>query len=498
MVREISSEIYSTSKLVFIEGIERNLRFYLNDKLENLHKLGNELMCVISSENLSDVLKELKDNPEFKVRSFNYMTSFERNSRVFLLISLSSFSHNFSLLVKVKLPSKISKEKYSRILDVVGNYYEASNLYKDRGNLKSHYSDVRVFSQYLDGLDGFDVHILTIGDMLDKVYIDTSLSKFVTADFYKNREISSLISYIGRFDYKAGIFPELCFCLNIENLLKIRIPKRTQYIRMLICELFRVSNHIYFIINISKILGCDVIYNLALLEREKVLRLIESITGSRIMPNFIRIGGVSKDITKGVINSIKKNIKSLYRNVKKIENMLLGDMLVVERLTGIGIIDKNTALEWGLTGPNLRASGIRYDLRKNSSFLLYEDLSFITPLGKCGDCMDRVLIRFKEIYQSIKMVSQITERLPPGVTQKMINLAHLDFPLSTMVSTVECPHGVFRIYTEIEKNKVLNLVIMGPSKNSLMLAEKILCKTKLDDLNLILGSLDISSGEIMS
>jgi len=497
MVNEIYSKIYSAPKLVFTEKIERNLKFYLKDKIENVYKLGEEAACTVSEENLYEVLKELKSNPEFQLESLCNIALFESKGRNFLLIILSSHVNNFSILVKVKLNGQISESRYNGIVNLAGEFYEASDFYKKRDNLKSKFSDIVIFGQNFDGLDGFDIYALSADDSLNKIYIDRSISKFDTSSFCRDSDILKLISYIGRFDYKAAIFPELCFCMNFEKLLQLKIPKRVQHIRMLVCELFRISNHTGFIVNMSKILGCSVAYNLALIERERILRLIEHMTGSRIFPNFIRIGGVVKDIKEGETSNIKRDMEILNKNIKVIEGMILGSNQAVEKLKNKGIIDKSTAVNFGLSGPNLRASGVRSDLRKGRDLLLYRDASFVVPLGKYGDCLDRVLIRFKELYQSIKIINQTINKMPMGAIGKMINVSHIDLPFSAVVSSVECPHGVFKVYIEVEKNEVVSLVVTGPSKNSLAVCEKILSKSKIDDVGLILASLDISTGEIM-
>ncbi len=497
MANEIYSKIYSAPKLVFTEKIERNLKFYLRDKIENVHKLGEEVECTVSEENLYEVLKELKGNPEFQLESLCNIALFESRGRNFLLIILSSHINNFSILVKVKLNGQISESRYNGIVNLAGEFYEASDFYKKRDDLKSRFSDIVIFSQNFDGLDGFDIYALSADDLLNKIYIDRSISKFDTSSFYRNSDILKLISYIGRFDYKAAIFPELCFCINFEKLLQLKIPKRAQHIRMLVCELFRISNHTGFIVNMSWILGCSAAYNLALIEKERILRLIEHVTDSRIFPNFIRIGGVVKDIEEGEISNIKKDMEILSKNIKVIEGMILGSSQTVEKLKNKGIIDKSAAVSFGLSGPNLRASGVRSDLRKERDILFYRDISFIVPLGKYGDCLDRVLIRFRELYQSIKIINQTINKMPMGVVRKMINVSHIELPFSTMISSVECPHGVFKVYIEVEKNEVISLVVAGPSKNSLAVCEKILNKSKIDDASLILASLDISTGEIM-
>ena len=133
------------------------------------------------------------------------------------------------------------------------------------------------------------------------------------------------------------------------------------------------------------------------LERERVLGLIETITGSRVAPNFIRIGGVKKNIEEETLADIRKNLPLLFENIRKIEKIMTEDFLIIERLKNIGIISKDTALEYGVTGPNLRASGARNDLRKDNDFISYGDLSFTTPVGREG-CLERVIIRFREIF----------------------------------------------------------------------------------------------------
>jgi NADH-quinone oxidoreductase subunit D len=500
MAKELFDGIYSSHKLVFIERVEKNLEFYLKNKLIYTKRLGQEILCAVSKENLYSVLEELKKNNEFDVQILNSINKYSIGKDWYLLINLSSVVNNFSLLLKITLLNKNGESlncEYNEIIDIVKNFFDSAAFYKDRSDLKLNNSDIVIGSQFLDGLDSFDLYLSTNNDIIEQAYFDTSISKIIDNDFYNNSEIMNLLTYISRFDYTAGIFPELCLCMGIEELMQLRVLKRVQYIRMLLCELFRISSHIYFISNISKILGCDLVYNLSLIERERVLKIIEFITGSRINTNFIRIGGVRKDINDEKIKSIKDNLPVFFRKISKIETMLLDDSVVTARLKNVGVADKRTALEYGVSGPNLRAAGVRYDLRKNRNLLLYKDISFLIALGKFGDCLDRVQIRFGEIYQSLKIIEQILDDLPEEHVKKLLNLEDLEFPLSSMISSIECPHGVFKIYIEVKENKILNFLVIGPSKNSIYFSEKMLPGSKLEDLELILASLDISSGEIM-
>jgi len=176
----------------------------------------------------------------------------------------------------------------------------------------------------------------------------------------------------------------------------------------------------------------------------------------------------------------------------------MDDFLVIERLKNIGIIGKEIALDYGISGPNLRASGIRYDLRKDKDFISYKDFSFTVPISRTGDCLDRVLIRFNEIFQSLKIISQIINKFPSGAFIKRINLSRIEFQSEAVSYGIECPHGLFKIYIEVEKSNVNSLIVKGPSINSLILIEEILKENRLEDINLILTSLDISPGEIIS
>jgi len=498
MINNIYKKIYSPPELVLMEAIGKNLEFILRDKIKNIFKAGQDFLIEVSRENLYQLLKELKENPEFKVNGFQSLDTYEIGKKNFLMLSLKSFVNNFSVLIKIEISSRELKNGCTEIVNVLEEFYEPINFYRDRSKLISENSDIKISSQSLDGLDCFDLNVSTDDDVVKEAYVDIDISRVVGNNYYKGLKIYNLIAYISRFDWKAGIFPEICLCSAFEELLQLKVPERAVHIRMLLSELYRTSNHVYFISNICNILGCDVVYGLSLLERERILKLIETITGSRIVPNFIRIGGVKKDISEKIISSIRKSLLILYKNIRRIEKIIMDDFLVIERLKNIGIIGKEIALDYGVSGPNLRASGIRYDLRKDKDFYPYKDFSFTVPIGRTGDCLDRVLIRFNEIFQSLKIIGQIINKFPSGAFIKRINLSRIEFKSEAVSYGIECPHGLFKIYIEVEKSNINSLIVKGPSINSLILSEKILKGNSLEDINLILASLDISPGEIIS
>src|SRR4030042_1692385 len=423
MTDNIYNRIYSSSRTVFLEEKGEKLESILKDKIKYIHKAGFDLLIPVSKNNLYQIVKELKENPDLKVNSFQSIAVLKNGKKSFLIINLKSFDNDFSVLLKIEISQREIEEDYGEILEILVKFFKAVKFYRHKGKIISDSCDIRILPRSTEGLDCFDLDILTDDDLIREAYVNIDIARIIGEDFYKGMELYNLISYISRFDWKAGIFPEVCLCEAFEELLQLKVTERAQHIRMLLCELYRISNHIYFISNICNVLQHDIAYNLSLLERERVLRIIEAITGSRIVPNFIRIGGVKKDISEEIVINIRKNLSVLLKNIRRIERIIMNDSLAVERLRNIGIIEKESALEYGVSGPNLRASGIRYDLRKDKDPILYKDFSFTVPIGKTGDCLDRILIRFNEIFQSLRIISQIINKFPSGAFIKKINLS---------------------------------------------------------------------------
>jgi NADH-quinone oxidoreductase subunit D len=501
MAKELYDGIYSSNKLVFIERIEKNIDYYLRDMILEVKRLQQELFCVLNKSSLIAVLRELKENPEFDIQVINSVNLFKSNGRFCLLMDLSSVANNYSMLLKVLLNSGTdegSRQEYKEILPAIVQIYKAAEFYMSRNNLKQSYNDVVLEGQVVDGFDSFDIFLSTDYDIVSRAYLDSTISRVLPQDFNKDSSLFDLLTSVSRYDYSAGIFPELCLCLAVEELLKIKVSRRVQYIRILLSELYRISSHIYFMSRIAKVIGADIAHNLSLLEREHVLRILETITGSRINPNFIKIGGIKKDFTPQTITNVKDGLSGILKSVYRLETLLLDNSIITAKLKNTGAADKDIVLACGVTGPNLRASGARYDIRKNRNLMLYKDISFLVAIGKYGDCLERVQIRFREIYQSIKIIDQIVSDLPDEYIKKPVDISEMELEYSEMISSVECPHGVFKIFIELKDNRVLNLVVLGPSKNSLYLAEKILPGNRIEDVELILASLDINSGELMS
>lgn len=502
MAKELFDGIYSSHKVVFIERIEKNLHFYLKEKIKSMKRAGQEIIVEIDKHDLDSVLHELKNNVELKVEILNSINCYSSRDDSYMLLSLASMSNNFTMLIKLKIGSFPEKDmnfklEYYDLINVIIRNYKSAGFYLTNRDLQAKFNDIIIKSQVLDGLDSFDTYILSDYDNIEAAYLDSSISKVPANDIFHNVSFTDLLTVISRLDYHAGIFPELCLCHAIEEIMQIKISKRAQLIRMLISELFRISSHLYYILKMAKILGSELSLSRASIERERVLRMIELITGGRVHPNYIRIGGVKQNLNIDKLLNIKNSIETTLQKVDGLETLLLDNTIITSKLKNTGVVKKEDALNCGLTGPNLRACGVRYDLRKNRNLLLYKDISFLIPIGKYGDCLERLQLRFNEIYQSIKIVKQILDNLPDEPIKKIINLDGIEIPKTEMISSVECPHGVFKIFVEIQDNIVLNLVSVGPSKNGIYCARNILENNNVEDLILILASLDISSGEML-
>jgi len=479
------------------ENIESNLKYYFGNKIDIIYNFGREIYFEASYENLIEIIEKLKSSEDF---NFNILSSIKyKEINNFLLICLFSFEKSITINIRVKNPvSSASYLKFDikNLVFSLKKIFETSEYFIDRDYIKNINNDLIIYSQFPETLDTFDIHLSLDDNLIRDAYLCDEIARFNKSIIIKSREINKLISVLSNLDYKAGIFPELCFCIGIENLLQIKVPKRAVYIRMLLSEIFRINCHLSYIVNMGLVLENSSIFNYALTEKEKISGIIELITGSRVIPNFIRIGGVKRDIEDNTLIFINKAIPQLYKNIKKIEDIFSTDAILLEKLLNSGIADSKSVRESGVTGPNLRASAVRYDLRKSPDYLLYRDIAFTVPLGRTGDNFDRVIVRFKEIYQSLKIIREIIHLMPLGAVGKMINPANLELYPSKIISTVESVHGVFKLFIDIKENNNIEIIPINSIKNNMILCENSLKNCRFDELLPVVSSFGIDSAQL--
>ncbi len=488
---------YETHHFLFIDQIEKELQDRLGNKVSRIEKLGQDILCESSLQETDAILQQLRSTTLFGIESFKNIKLFWKNEHAYALAVFYSFDNNFSCLLKISLHKEDFRNEYNRLLETVARHYPVADFFKMKKLLKKENMDFSLYSQFVPGLDCFDVYGSLDEDRIQKAVIDTSVANIYQKDLLADQNMLKLISLVGAYDFHAGIFPELCLCMGIESMLQMRVTERAKRIRVIICELSRMASHLGNIAVMVEILGYDWLLSRVLAEREKVLHLMEILTGARFLPNFIRVGGVKKDVGKDKIGHIAETLRSTMHHIRGIESSMLENILVFNKLRDTGRITRSMSQAFGLSGPNLRSAGIRRDLRKDKDYLMYEKFSFITPLGRHGTTLDRVNTRFKEIYQSAKIVMQAIKSMPEGEIKKINNLSSFSFPGKAAFSSVECPHGVFQMYLEAKNSQIDTMVVLGPYTNSLMAAEKVLEGSSLEDVDLILASLDISPGEII-
>jgi NADH-quinone oxidoreductase subunit D len=219
---------------------------------------------------------------------------------------------------------------------------------------------------------------------------------------------------VTRMDYLSPFFNELAFALSVEELLGVEIPSRATWIRMLMCELNRISSHFLWLATNGADLGALNMLVYGWRDREMVLAFFEKVTGLRMNHNYIRPGGVAADLPDGWRDDVLALCEAIPRRMDEYDNLLTGQPILQNRLQGVGPIDAATAIGLGLTGPLLRSTGVAWDLRRDQPYLAYDEVDFDVIVGTQGDCWDRYAIRFNEIRESVDIIRQIADRMPPG------------------------------------------------------------------------------------
>ena len=222
------------------------------------------------------------------------------------------------------------------------------------------------------------------------------------------------IPYTDRIDYLGGVAGELPYLLGLEAMTGIEVPERAQTMRVMLCEMFRISSHLVWFGSITHNLGGMAPAFYAFTEREKIFDSIELICGGRMHPAFFRIGGVSQDLPHGWRESIDKACDAVEQLLPDLEKLTTKSMIFKARTQGVGVYSQEMALDWGLTGPNLRATGIDYDARKKLPYMGYENYDFDVPVGQDGDAYTRTVLRIAEVVESLKIIRQAADRMPEG------------------------------------------------------------------------------------
>jgi len=333
---------------------------------------------------------------------------------------------------------------------------------------------------------------------------------------------SQALTLTDRLDYTSALSNNLAYCLAVEKLLDIEVPKRAQYLRVMFAELQRIAAHLLWLATHALDIGAMTVLFYAFRERETVLEILELVTGARLTPSFIRIGGLAQDIPETFLPRVREFVQEFPRRIDEYETLLTDNIIWKKRTENIAPLSAADCISYGVTGPVLRASGVYYDVRKAYPYSSYEDFDFEVPLGTRGDVYDRYLVRLKEMRQSNRIISQVLEKLPEGpianfaatqfvpppkgdVTRDIAALIrHFKLisegfrpPVGEVYASIESSKGELGFYIVSDGSpKPLRLRIRPPSFLNLGALPRMIEGQMVADVIAAIGSIDIVLGEI--
>lgn len=328
------------------------------------------------------------------------------------------------------------------------------------------------------------------------------------------------LPYVDRLDYLAPLANDCCYIGAVEKLAGIEVTPRCAAIRVICCEMARVSAHLLGLGAFSMDIGAMSMFLYTFNERERIYDLIEMLTGARLTTSYPRVGGLSRDATPDFLRELQRFLNDFPAKIDEYEKLLTRNRIFVDRTQGIGVLSADRAIAMGVTGPCLRAAGVPMDLRKDRPYLNYEQYDFEVPIGTKGDSYDRYLVRMEEMRQSLRILQQAHDTIPSGpfniddpkvtlppkdtVLTKMEELIHqfivvtegIETPSGEVYYSMENPKGElgFYIYSTGEKSPY-RLKIRAPSFSNLALCDELMRGHMVADITAILGSLDFVMGE---
>ena len=358
------------------------------------------------------------------------------------------------------------------------------------------------------------------GELVTKATPDVGYLHRGDEKIAENMQYNQFVPYTDRLDYLAPLSNNVAYALAVEKLMGWELPPRGKAIRVICCETARLSAHLLGLGAMALDLGAMTVFLYTFTEREKLYNLFELLTGARFTTSYTRVGGQIRDLPESFIPELRRFMDDFIPQLDEIDKLLTRNRIFVDRTRGVGVITKDRAIAYALSGPILRGSGVEHDLRRAHPYLDYEQYDFEVALGSAGDCYDRYLVRIEEMRQSVRILRQVIDKLPVGpinvldwkntlppkarVMTKMEELIHhfivvtegLDAPPGEVYFAAENPKGELGFYINSKGGGVPHrLKIRAPSFVNLSILPELLPGAMMSDVVAILGSLDFVMGE---
>ncbi len=348
-------------------------------------------------------------------------------------------------------------------------------------------------------------------------YLHTGIEKSCEAKTY-----SQAITLTDRLDYLAPLSNNLGYCLAVEKLLGLEVPKRAQYVRVLLTEMTRIASHLVWIGTHAIDLGAMSVFLYCFREREEVMKIFEMVSGQRMMTSYFRIGGLALEPATGWLGRVERFVDAMPGHLAEYENLLTRNRIWLSRLVGVGVISAEDAIGLGMSGPSLRSTGVAYDVRKFFPYSSYEEFEFDVPTRTDGDCYSRYLLRVAEIKESLKILRQAMAKVPtfgpirtdaPGIVPPARELMKTEMesliyhfkiftegfspPPGEVYQRIESPRGELGFFVASDGSpKPYRVKVRAPSFSNLQALSKLAEGRLIADLIACIGTIDIVLGEV--
>ena len=313
----------------------------------------------------------------------------------------------------------------------------------------------------------------------------------------EGEQYHQITTLFDRLDYIANFNNEHVYCRAVEKLMGLEVSERSEYIRVILCELNRIASHLLFVATMGLDAGAMTPSMFCFRGRERIQSLFEAVSGARMMHNYFRVGGLKEDVPDDFVERMRVLMPQIREDVEESDKLLSFNEIFLARLKGISPISAEDAVDLGLTGPCLRASGVDYDVRKAEPYSIYDRFDFDVPIGLDGDCWDRYYLRVQEMYESLSIIEQAMEQLPEGSVSSSLGRRLIRPPKGEVYVRAENPRGEIGVYLISDgTDRPFRVKVRPPSFCNLSAIRHMLIDTWIADSVVILGSLDIVMGEV--